>query len=76
MSFPHAVVLLALICVFAAAASAASAKGPLLKADFETTPRKAGWQTGADRGEFRGAWAKAVAQVEWVCTTPPMPSKA
>jgi len=59
MSFPQAVVLLALVFLFATSASAAGAKGPLVKASFESDPRKAGWRTGADRGEFKGAWAKA-----------------
>ncbi|MGB2821783.1 MAG: SGNH/GDSL hydrolase family protein, partial [Phycisphaerae bacterium] len=56
MPVSHVIVLCLFACLFAGAASAA---GPLLKADFEKSPKRSGWRTGADRGDFQGAWAEA-----------------
>jgi hypothetical protein len=61
MSFPHAVVLSVLVLLFGVTASAAGGKRALLKTGFQSDPRKAGWRTGADRGDFQGAWAEAAA---------------
>ena len=60
MPFSQVVVVVSFVVLLAAVASAAPAgKAPLLVADFEASPRKAGWEAGADRGRFKGAWATA-----------------
>ena len=58
MSVPQAVVLCVLAFLLTGLAQAAS-RGVLLRANFEKSPRRSGWQPGADRGEFKGTWAKA-----------------
>jgi len=60
MSLSQLVLLVGFVSLSVGMASAAGAsKAVLLAADFESDPRRAGWLTGADRGEFEGAWKQA-----------------
>ncbi len=80
MPFPHLMIAASAAAVLAFCAAAGAGEA-LLKADFETDPCAADWETGAARGAFDGAWAEATddsagrflhaARGHW--QTPPIP---